>query len=474
MPAKILSIVSLIFLLIFSSAAAAAEKAPGVNAGDGRYIIVNGKIFTLLYPSRPAGSDLYVALCDFSMITGCTYRTYPGSGSISLIKGARRLDLVIGSPRANIKGRLATVSPVPAEVDGTVYIPLKFSASCLGYSVSSGDGNSFHFDYNQYIKIPPGPSTGKLNDFLPLGAELVPAPSANSPSDTADPVSADLDGDGNTEYASFYRGIGNKYGLLLYNGTKDQYNRLWQKNEFFAPDFLGADSFGESRPFLLAGWNMGDPLGSYLEIYSLEDSGLDVLYTGLYHKIQIGDFDTDGSNELALWQKDQGDTYGVTVLKWNGGRFTPMEFCPGYFEKVSEYYGSRPEEPAPARALYYRKAEAFLKSGSFDLAIKNSLDGMHLPPGYPSSQTFQGLRGMALVEINRSADALPLLQSALGSFPGPVCPELRLALARCYLDSGRPDRGLLELSRALSEGNDWPGFDRAYQMLGAQLEQYNR
>lgn len=474
MRAKILlAIISFSFLVLLSSAAAAAEKAPGVNTGGGRSINVNGKSFTLLYPSRPAGADLYVALCDFSLITGCTYRTYPGSGVISIKSGARCLDLVTGSPGAEINGRRAAVSPAPAEVDGTVYIPFKFSASGLGYSVTSGDGNSFILDYNHYIKITPGPISDNLNDFLPRGADLL-TPSANDPSDTADLVSADLDGDGRAEYASLYRGIGNKYGLLLYTGQKDQYQRLWQKNEFFAPDFLGADSFGGSLPFLLTGWNMGDPLGSYLEIYSLEDGGLDVLYTGLYHKIKIGDFDSDGSNELALWQKDQGDTYSITVLKWNGSRFAPLEFCPGYYEKVLEYYGSLPAGAAQARALYYRKAEAGLKAKRFDQAIKNSIDGMYLPPGYPSNETFQGLRGMALVELNRCADALPLLQSALGSFPGPVWPEVRFALARCYFDTGSPDRGLLELSRAVSEGNDWPGFDRAYQMLGAQLEQYNR
>lgn len=474
MRAKIISIFSLIFLLLFTSAAAAAEKAPGENAGDGRSININGKIVTLLYPSRPAGSDTYLALCDFSMITGATYRTHPGSGAITLIKGARRLDLFIGGSGANINGRPATVSAVPAEVDGTVYIPFKFAASCLGYSISSGDGNYLSLNYNCYIKISPGDPTGNINDFLPRGADFIPAPPADGSKDNLSPASADLDGDGKAEYASFYSGIGNKYGLLLYNGTEGQYNRIWQKDELFAPDFLGTGSFGGSRPFLLAGWKMGDPLGSFLEVYSLEEGGLDVLFAGLYHKIEIADLDADGGNELAIWQKDQGDTYSVMIYKWNGSRFTPVEICPPYYEKVLEYYESLPANAAPARALYYRKAEAFLKSGSFDQAVKYSLDGMRLPPGYPSGQTFQGLRGMALVEINRFADALPLLQSALGPFPGPARPDLRLALARSYFDSGRADRGLLELSRAMSESNDWPGFDRAYQMFGAQMEQYNR
>jgi len=471
---KILSFISLVFILLFTTAAPAAEINPGANAGDGNTINVNGKSFLLLYPSRPAGSDIYLALCDFSMITGCTYRTYPGSGAISLFKGARRLDLVIGSPGANINGRTATVSPAPAEVDGTIYIPFKFSASCLGYSISSGDGNSISLNYNCYIKISPGDPTDTIEDFLPRGADFVDAPQSGSSTDTLKPTKADLDGDGNVEYASFYKGVGNKYGLLLYNGTEGQYRRIWQKDEPFAPDFLGTDSFGGSKPFLLSGWDLGDPLGSFLEVYSLEEDGLDVLFTGLYHKIEIADLDADGCNELALWQKDQGDTYSVTILKWNGSRLIPMEICPGYYQKVLEYYSSQPAGASPARALYYRKAEAFLKSGNFDQAIKYSLDGMRLPQSYPSSQTFQGMRGLALVEINKCSDAFPLLQSALDSSPGPVWPELRLALARCYFEGGSPDRGLLELSRALSEGNDWPGFDRAYRMLGEKLQQYNR
>jgi hypothetical protein len=441
-----------------------------VESKTGHLIKINGEEIKLLFPTRPAGSDLYMALCDFSGITGCTYEAHPVTGALTIRKGLRYLELAVNSPKAVINDRTATVSPPPAEVDGIVYVPFKYTAGGLGYSVGSSGDNALTLAHNPFIKINRAAPSGSINDFLPRGAEFV-APPQNTTAETDRYVSKDLDGDGNEEHASFYKTNGGKYGLLLFGGREDSYTRLLQKEDFFIPDYLGTGLFDKSKPFLLAGWNLGDPLGSILEIYALSDSGLDIVYTGMYHKIEMGDFDSDGTDELALWQKDLGETYQITVLKWNGSRFAPLEFCPGYYEKVLKYYNLQPAGLSPARALNFRKAEAALRAGRPDLAIKHSTDGMYLPRDYPGDQTFQGLKGIALVAAKQYAEALPLLKAALGERGGTVWPGARVALAQCYFAAGASERGLVELGRAVSQGNDWAGFEDACKMLGEQLAQ---
>lgn len=458
----------LAFLFLFPSVAPAADNDSQENV-KGYSLKINGRDVSLLYPPRPVGSEFYLALCDFSVITGCTFEVYPGSGAISIKNGLRYLDLSINSPKAIINDHLANV-PAPCEVDGILYIPFKSTAAGLGYSVSSSDSNALSLSYNSYINIKRDSSAESTNDFLPRGAEFITVPASGGQAEKTSYLSSDLDGDGIEEHASFYRENGGRYGLLLFAGKEKSYTRLWQKQELFAPDLLAAGRFDSRRNFLLAGWNLGEPLGSSLEIYSMTESGLDIVYTGLYHKIDIGDFDGDGSDELAIWQQDVGETYNISVLKWNGSRFDHLESCPGYFEKIMDYYNLLPKGTSPARALLFRKAEVSMRAVKPDLAIKYSYDGMYLPQDYPENQIFQGLRGIAMVSLKKYDEALPLLKAALGDQSGTVWPEARLALARCYLETGATGRGLLELGRSVSVGNDWAGFASACQLLAEQRQ----
>jgi tetratricopeptide (TPR) repeat protein len=101
--------------------------------------------------------------------------------------------------------------------------------------------------------------------------------------------------------------------------------------------------------------------------------------------------------------------------------------------------------------------------------MKVANQGLLLPPGYPADESFKSLIGIALVGLERYSEALPVLDGILAGLPGPVWPEARFALSQCYVKAGQPYRGYLELIRALNESNDWPGYDRALNMLESEF-----
>ena len=106
-------------------------------------------------------------------------------------------------------------------------------------------------------------------------------------------------------------------------------------------------------------------------------------------------------------------------------------------------------DPKTPRAHYYLGTAAVLEEGvvKVDQAIAEFREELKIVPDDPPAT----LRlGMALVEARRAAEALPLLQKAVGT-PSPS-PDAWLYLGRCQLALGRPADAIGSLRRALDTG----------------------
>ena len=425
-------------------------------------ITVDGAQVDSLWETRSGGFDHLTPVTDLARSTGAEYSFFPGTGGILIKKGDHLLELFIDRKGALINGAETTLTQPPRSADGVIYVPLNTVASALGYSVSyNTKENTFHLSNIPGSPLAQQPKVKVPGDLLPSGSEFLETDKTTK--------KGDLDGDGKDEYSALYRNNNGKYGVIVYRQESEGFLKLWQKEEEFPPSLLELADLNGGGSELMVGWNFGAAIGSHIEIYSFKSGSADLLFSGMYHRFEQGDFDGDGINEFALWQRDFGDTYSIPVLKWNGTMFTPVEYLPGYYKKVVGYYQSLAPKASQNRSVQYYLAEAYLRSGEFNLALKTAAEGINLPQSHPSNADFQRLKGLALVGLERHTEALPYLELSLKGFPGPVWTEARFALSRCYVKNGEPARGHLEMIRALNEGNQWQGYQRALETLKSEV-----
>jgi len=425
-------------------------------------ITVDGVRVDSLWETRPGEFDYLTPVTDLAGFTGAEYSFFPGTGGILIKKGDHLLELFIDRKGALINGAETTLTQPPRSADGVIYVPLNTVAPALGYSVTyNTKENTFHLSTMPGPPLAQQPKVKIYGDLLPSGSEFFETGKVIKKSD--------LDGDGKDEYSALYRNNNGKYGVMVYRQDSEGFLKLWQKEEEFPPSLLELADLNGGGSELMVGWNFGAAIGSHIEIYSFKGGSADLLFSGMYHRFEQGDFDGDGKNEFALWQKDHGDTYSIPVFKWNGKMFAPVEYLPGYYKKVVDYYQSMAPKVSVNRSAQYYLAEAYLRSGEFALALKTAGEGINIPQSHPSNADFQRLKGLALVGLERHAEALPFLELSLKGFPGPIWSEARFALSRCYDKTGEPARGRLEMIRALNEGNQWQGYQRALETLKSEV-----
>lgn len=463
----VITLAAILLFVVFPSRSPAAGTG---SSGGGGTVVVDGVIMDTLWPLRATSLDRLVPLADFARSTGALYSFYPGTGGAVIARGDRVLEIYMDRQRAVINGSEVILKQPPVMVDGVIYIPLGTAASALGYTVTHEQasniiylsrrtaGESTHRNY---------PDAATALDLLPPGSEFIGAEGVNE-GQTA--LKGDFELDGALEYAALYRKNDGKYGLILYKNENGRYSRIWLKEEDFPPSLINITDLNGGGPELLVGWSLGDPLGSYLEVFTVKDGIPEILHSSLYHRIDLGDFDGDGSGELAVWQQDTGETYLTSVLKWDGRAFTKQEYHPHYYARVIEYYRGMTSDSAQKRAVQLYLAEAFLRSGDFRQALEAAEEGLRQSQGNIDNNSFYGLKGLALEGLERYQEALPYLKKSLEGRPGPVWPESRFALSRCYLKTGAADRGRLELVRSINEGNHWQGFERAREFMKAELK----
>ncbi|MFZ5647739.1 MAG: stalk domain-containing protein [Bacillota bacterium] len=466
-----ITLLAIMLYLIFPAHSQAAGVPPGSSGGAA--VVVDGVHMDSIWQTRAESPDSFVPVADFARSTGALYSFYPGTGGIVIVKGEQVLELYMDRRGAWLNGSGITLKQPPRTVDGVVYIPLGSTAAALGYTVSfDREANTFYLTQNTPGKpdYRNNPAVSNPMELLPAESEFITAGSGAKKSDKTGDIAlkGDMDGDGVDEYAALYRKNNGKYGVLLYRSENGQYIKIWAREEDFPPSLLDLKDLNGGGCDLLVAWDFGEPLGYYLEIFTIKGGATELLYSSIYHRLELGDFDGDGACEFAIWQKDAGDTYSTSVFEWNGSMFAPQEYHPQYYAGVIKYYQNTSFNTGQKRASLYYLAEAFLRSKEFGQALQAVEEGLRHNPGHIPNSDFYKLKGLALVGLERFDEALLYLQKSLEGIPGPVWPETRFALSRCYMETGNHARGLLELIRSLNEGNNWQGFESAREAMKAE------
>ncbi|MGB9860099.1 MAG: hypothetical protein ACPLQP_09220, partial [Moorellaceae bacterium] len=126
-----------------------------------------------------------------------------------------------------------------------------------------------------------------------------------------------------------------------------------------------------------------------------------------YHRLEVGDFDQDDHQEIAIWVKDTGFAFAVEVYRWAPALYFPAGFheaedaYPSYFPRVIEYYRKHLQEMPDAAFLWYYLASAQVKAGRPKEALASIEKGTALGQEYPASDQWDLVKGQALLAMER-------------------------------------------------------------------------
>ncbi|MBC7348134.1 MAG: VCBS repeat-containing protein, partial [Clostridia bacterium] len=187
----------------------------------------------------------------------------------------------------------------------------------------------------------------------------------------------DLDGDGRTELVVGYRDPEQGNGVFIAHRTPQGWQKVWQ--ERLGPPGLDVleveDLTGDGRPEVIIGGIIGASAGNHLKVLTYAPSEKDgtppyaTLWENGYHRLEVGDFDGDNRQEIALWLKDTGTAMEVEVYRWAPALLFPAGFYEAedaytsYFPRVVDYYQEQTQRLPDAGVLWYHLALSLVRAG---------------------------------------------------------------------------------------------------------------
>ncbi|MBM7868360.1 hypothetical protein GTO89_05175 [Heliobacterium gestii] len=296
-----------------------------------------------------------------------------------------------------------------------------------------------------------------VQKFLPPGASLE---EPKNPPGAKAIQQVDIDGDGNAEVLATYRaGQKGELGALLLKNNQNHWEKLWQTEgaSGLAIDMATvADIDGDGRGELLLGWLIGASAGNGLDIFTWRDHHVEPLATLGYHKLDIlpaAHPEVDGKAvALALWRKDTGKAYKIDLVRWTAtgktaGWVHAEEQYPDYYKKVVDYYQERVKEMPGAAFYKYYLADGQVKSKAGEETLATIAAGEELKLGYPEAYAWQLLKGEALNQLGRYAEAQSLLQKTIEQLELSSA-QVQADLHEAYYELGKSYEGLRQAAQA--------------------------
>ncbi|MFZ5592386.1 MAG: stalk domain-containing protein, partial [Bacillota bacterium] len=408
-----------------------------------------------------------VALPDLANLLGLDYRYYSGNEQIALDWHGTCLTMQIGSRQAVYDNKPAALTIVPTSKNNIFYVPLVDVVKTLGGEVATTTGGFA-------VSFPEGAAPDTSAPLVEKPEELVPAtaelyqPVSLMPTDyNARKIQqGDLNNDGQPEVVLSYRTGDGNYGVVVGRQVEQKWQKIWQQENSFPLDTVRLVNLTGKATDLLIGRIIGVSAGAVLQVYSMQGDRLVLTGNNFYHRLDTGDFDSDGQLEFVTWQKDTGPTFMVEAWRWDGRRFVPLADYKEYFaDQVVGYYRKQLKTLSEARYVYYYLADAYIRAGQAERALDAIDSALHLPYGYPGNEQFYILRGHALVAAGDYARAVSAYQAAESITPEILPAEAHYRLALCYKYLGEMTRAKQEMYMAIQQGNSWPGFNQAWQYL---------
>lgn len=233
-----------------------------------------------------------------------------------------------------------------------------------------------------------------FNVFLPKGATIV---TPLNPKDTSIIEVDDLDLDGNLEAIIPYK-LSDEYYLMVLKKYNEEWRNVFSiKGKGIGINYLDYIDFdGSGVKNIVVGWQEG-AIWSELNIFAWKAYGLKRIVKDLnYSILQIFSVPKTNRKDFAIWQHDTGEAYKIEVFGLEEDNiFIDKKFYKDYFKIVVNYYKKKVQQMPDAAFYWYYLADAQIKSGENEEALKSIEKGLSLNMEYPSKEAFISLKNKA-------------------------------------------------------------------------------
>jgi DNA-binding CsgD family transcriptional regulator len=249
--------------------------------------------------------------------------------------------------------------------------PIQLLFKGLSSALARGTKKSTVLDYDSVIR-----------SFLPANAEIL---TPKFPLNSRRYLVTDLDGDSYEEIVASY-----KQGDEVTSIVLKQRSGVWHKvSEINHPGYLSLHYRGtaalsdEGKVQLLIGL-AGHSSDNTLYCYSIQEDNIQTLFNRNYQRLELVNQqrhkDDSLDQQLAIWKRNDDETYDIDVLQLRNNRAENIENIePYYSTKVVPYYIRRIKQSPYSTANWYNLAEALIKQKAYKdaqiaIEIGNELD----------------------------------------------------------------------------------------------------
>lgn len=263
--------------------------------------------------------------------------------------------------------------------------PLQALFQGLASNLSRAFQKPLREDYNAIVK-----------GFLPANAQLL---TPQYPVISGEIQHVDVDGDSIRELIASYKANDEIKTIIL----KKQNGKWIKAAEAGNPgydtiNYRGvANITGEDRKQLLLGLTSTGRVPT-LYGYSLENKGINKLFTQNYHKFEVlrsqgKGQETAGKARLAIWNEKDAGIYDIDVLQWNGTQLESSENIASYYLKSVIPYHARKLGQTPYNpSNWYNLADALKNVGAHKDALIATEVGMNVDKKSEFKERFMALR----------------------------------------------------------------------------------
>ena len=187
--------------------------------------------------------------------------------------------------------------------------------------------------------------SAEVHKMIPSGSVIIPEGANKTPF-----LSVDMNHNGQFEYVVLYKykkhGIP-LVGAMIFNHQNGHVQKLWQ--------YIGSDVVMPARISVKDLLNNGKQevifqgeigaMANYYEILADNKGHIRPIFNSAAYRLDIGDFNGRGMDELATWTQDVGNSYVIQMYGWNKSRGqyqkVPNNKNPKYFKNtVIPYYNA--------------------------------------------------------------------------------------------------------------------------------------
>lgn len=243
--------------------------------------------------------------------------------------------------------------------------------------------------------------SAEVRKMIPSGSIIVPEGANRTPF-----LSVDMNHNGQFEYVVLYKykkhGIPH-VGAMIFNHQNGHIQKLWQyagSNVVMPASISVRDLLKNGKQEVIFKGTIG-AMANYYEILANDNGHIRPIFNSAAYRLDIGDFNGRGTDELAAWIQNFGDLYNIQMYGWDKSR--------GQYQQVPNNKNARyfrntviPYYNALAKTKYgkmmpkvndYALALAYYDAGQYKQSLIEIASGLKISNNdYPPDSKFLALK----------------------------------------------------------------------------------